>query len=179
MALIPIPVTLSGLLLWLWYYTQGRVQLKVKKNKIIHLQLMTMHILHSELIRCKGIGYIAYFVFRKLIFAVVSRVLVSYAYHSLSDSGEPRKHINISIYITEYRTPLSPRRTLIGSSRDFARGHGSSEAWKWSRSDVDCSLLIKVTGENSVNALNLFIVLCDLYTERSVVTSAANVIGCG
>jgi len=39
--------------------------------------------------------------------------------------------------------------------------------------------LINVTRENSVNASNLFIVLSDLYTERSVIASAANVIGCG
>jgi len=57
-----------------------------------------MHILHSELIKCKEIDYIAYFVFRKPTFAVVSLMLVSYAHHSLSDSDEPRKHINISIY---------------------------------------------------------------------------------
>jgi len=48
-----------------------------------------------------------------------------------------------------------------------------------SRSDVDCSLLIKVTRENSVNVSNLSIALSDLYTERSVIASAANVIGCG
>jgi len=84
-----------------------------------------------------------------------------------------------SICIKEKRTPLSPRRPLIGSSRDFTHEHGKSRAWKWSRSDVDCSLLIKVTRENSVNVSNLFIVLSDLYTEGSVVASAANVIGCG
>jgi len=47
------------------------------------------------------------------------------------------------------------------------------------RSDVNCSFLIKVTRENSVIVLKLFIVLIDLYTEGSVVASAANVIGCG
>jgi len=46
-----------------------------------------------------------------------------------------------SIYIKGYRTPLSPRRPLIGSLRDFTREHGSSGAWKWSRSDDDCSFL--------------------------------------
>jgi len=55
-----------------------------------------------------------------------------------------------SLYIMEYRTPLSPRRPLIGLSRDFPCEHGSSRAWKWSTSDVDCSFLIKVTRENSV-----------------------------
>jgi len=84
-----------------------------------------------------------------------------------------------SLYIKENRTPLSPRRPLIGSSRDFTREHGSSQAWKWSRSNVDCGFLIKVTRENSVNVSNLFIVLSGLYTEGSVVASAANVIGCG
>ena len=54
------------------------------------------------------------------------------------------------LYINEYRTPLSPRGPLIGSSRDFTREHGSSRAWKWSTSDVDCGFLIKVTRENSV-----------------------------
>jgi len=57
---------------------------------------------------------------------------------------------SLSIYIKEYRTPLSPRRPLIGSSRDFTREHGSSRSWKWSTSDVDCGFLIKVTRENSV-----------------------------
>ena len=73
----------------------------------------------------------------------------------------------IYMYIKEKRTPLSPRRPLIGFSRGFTGEHGSSGAWKWSRSDVDCSLLIKVTCENSVNVLNLFIVLSELYTEVS------------
>ena len=43
---------------------------------------------------------------------------------------------------------------------------------------VEVRCLIKVTRENSVNVSNLFIVLSDLYTERSVVVSAANVVGC-
>ena len=33
-----------------------------------------------------------------------------------------------SLYIKENRTPLSPRRPLIESSRDFRREHGSSRA---------------------------------------------------
>jgi len=57
---------------------------------------------------------------------------------------------NLYIYIKEYRTPLSPQWPLVGSSRDFTCEHGSSRAWKWSRSDVDCGFLIKVTRENSV-----------------------------
>ena len=87
--------------------------------------------------------------------------------------------LSIYLYIKENRTPLSPWRLLIGSSRDFTCEHGSPRGWKWSWSDVDCSFLIKVIRENSVNVLNLFIVLSDLYTEGSVVASAANVIGCG
>jgi len=59
----------------------------------------------------------------------------------------------VSIYIKEYRTLLSPWRPLIGSSRDFTREHGSSWAWKWSRSDVDCGFLIKVTRRNSVTLI--------------------------
>jgi len=54
------------------------------------------------------------------------------------------------VYINEYRTPLSPRRPLIGLSRNFTREHATSLAWKWSRSDVDCNFLIKVTRENSL-----------------------------
>jgi len=34
----------------------------------------------------------------------------------------------LCLYIQEYRTPLSPRRPLIGLSRDFTREHGSSRA---------------------------------------------------
>ena len=34
--------------------------------------------------------------------------------------------------------------------RTVTREHDSSRAWKWSRSDVDCSFVIKVTRENSV-----------------------------
>jgi len=50
--------------------------------------------LHSQLFKCQGIDYIIYFVFRKPTFAV-ALMLVSYAHHSLSDSGEPHKHINM------------------------------------------------------------------------------------
>jgi len=60
------------------------------------------------------------------------------------------RHDRIYIYIKENRTPLSSWRPLIGSSRDFTREHGSSRAWKWSRYNVDCGFLIKVTRENSV-----------------------------
>ena len=56
---------------------------------------------------------------------------------------------NLSLYINEYRTPLSPRQPLIGSSRDFTREHATSVARKWSRSCVDRGFLIKVTRENS------------------------------
>jgi len=47
-----------------------------------------------------------------------------------------------SLYINEYRTPLSPRRPLIGSSRDFTREHATSLAWKRSRSGVDCGFVV-------------------------------------
>ena len=56
----------------------------------------------------------------------------------------------ISIYIKGYRTPLSPRRPLIGLSPDFTCEYGSGRACKWSKSDVDCNFLIKVTRENSL-----------------------------
>jgi len=61
-----------------------------------------------------------------------------------------RKEFTESLYIKEYRTPLSPRWPLIGLLRDFTREHGSSQAWKWSTTDVDCCFLIRVTLQNSV-----------------------------
>jgi len=81
----------------------------------------------------------------------------------------------VSLYINEYRTPLSPRRPLIGSSRDFTCEYGSGRACKWSRSDVDCNFLMKVTRENSEFSVTYIYI----YTEGSVVASAANVTGCG
>jgi len=78
---------------------------------------------------------------------------------------------NLYIYIKENRTLLSPRRPLIGSSRHFTREHGRLRGWKWSRSDVNCGFLAKVTRENSVNVSNLFIVMSDLYITWKAVSS--------
>ena len=52
------------------------------------------------------------------------------------------------LYIKENRTPLSPRRPLIGSSWDFTHEHTTdARGWKWSRSDIDCGFLIKLHGK--------------------------------
>ena len=49
--------------------------------------------------------------------------------NEVSDCAATACSSSIYLYkLKEYRTPLSPRRPLIGSSRDFAREHGSSRA---------------------------------------------------
>ena len=70
-------------------------------------------------------------------------------YRCWSASGNPQTIIFYYLYIKEYRTALSTRQSLIGSSWDFTCEQGRSRAWKQWRSDVDCTLLINVTRENS------------------------------
>ena len=46
----------------------------------------------------------------------------------------------LPLCIKEYRTPLSPRRPVIGSSRDFTRELGSSRLTSMKTVDVRCRL---------------------------------------
>jgi len=75
---------------------------------------------------------------------------VSWHYRTLISTGIYIVSLSPSIYIKENWTPLSPRRPLIWSSRDFTCEHATSFAWKWSRSDVVYDFLIKVTRKNSL-----------------------------
>jgi len=60
------------------------------------------------------------------------------------------KFQSIYIYKVNLRV-LSPRQWLNGRSGDFTHEQGRSRARKQSRSDVDCTLLFKVTRENSLS----------------------------